>query len=90
TIVFLTGTFTEPTYFNSVATAFKKVGYSTIYASVPSLNLKDLSRASTLKDAEYVQNNSLLPLLKGRKDIIIFTYSYRGVVRGATIVGLSK
>jgi pimeloyl-ACP methyl ester carboxylesterase len=91
TIVFFAGAFAEPSCFDRIATQFQSSGFSTVYATVPSLNPSALSSVSCSKDASEARNNTLLPLIdEQHKDVIIFTHSYGGVVGGAAAAGLSK
>jgi len=90
TIVFVAGAFADPSCFDDLAAIFNKAGYPTVYASVPSLNPKDPTSVATSKDAEYVRNNFLLPLLEDGKEVIVFVHSYGGIVGGAAAAGLSK
>jgi pimeloyl-ACP methyl ester carboxylesterase len=90
TIVFLAGAFADPSCFAELAARFNQAGYPTVYAHVLSLNPEDLISATTSRDAEYVRENTIVPMLEAGKDVVVFAHSYGGVVGGAAAVGLSK
>ncbi len=90
TVVFVPGAFASASCFDDLAARFRKIGYATAYADVPSLNPTDPTAVSASKDAEHVRNNVILPLVDEGKDLIIFVHSYGGVVGGTAAAGLSK
>ena len=90
TIVFVAGGFANPSCFDAISASFRKEGYPTTYATVPSLNSDDARNATTARDAQHVREKFLLPLIDEGKDIIMVVHSYGGVVGGAAAYGLGK
>ena len=91
TVVFFAGAFADPSCFDRISSLFRKAGYPTSYAYVPSLRSSDPASASCGEDIEATRNRTLIPLIeKEHKDVVLFVHSYGGLVGGAAAAGLSK
>ncbi|KAL7929189.1 Alpha/beta hydrolase fold-1 [Trichoderma chlorosporum] len=90
TVVGVTGMWHPASCFDDLAVAFRKKGYPFVSQDAPGIFTEDPINSTVDMDAEYLRQNTLLPLLAEGKKVILLMHSYGGVYGSAAVHGLSE
>lgn len=90
TIVLVPGAWHSPSHYIDLINFLQKAGYPTKCSRLPSVGSADPRNESTEKDANFIREKLLSPLLDEERDIILVMHSYGGCPGAAAAKGLSK
>lgn len=90
TVVMVPGAWHPPALYETMATALQKAGYTSVTASLPSLDPKDPQATSCSADADAVRQYILRLIETDEKDVVVLCHSYGGIPGGGAAHGLSK
>lgn len=90
TVVIVPGAWHPPSLYETFEIALDKAGYTSITASLPSLDSKDPQATSCSADTDAVRQ-LILPFIESdEKDVVVLCHSYGGMPGGGAARGLSK
>ncbi|KAL8627897.1 hypothetical protein Q9189_006388 [Teloschistes chrysophthalmus] len=88
-IVLVPGAWHSPEHYSILRDLLKHNGYETISHRNPSCNSVRPNSESAAKDAAFIRNHVLMPLLTSGKRVVLVLHSYGGLPGAAAAKGLS-
>lgn len=78
TIVLVPGAWHSPIHYSALIELLEKECYDVVAEKLPSVGSNKPREQSVAKDAAYIENNLLKPLVNSGKDILLLMHSYGG------------
>ena len=89
TITLVPGAFYNPDYFSTFQAQLERRGFHTIAIALLSVGSDDPASCSAQKDADFIRNTAIVPLVDEGKQVVILMHSY-GVIPGSAARGLGE
>lgn len=90
TSILIPGAFYNPDFFSTFQAQLEKRGFHTIAIALPSFGSDDPASRSAQKDADFIRNTAIVPLVDDGKQVVILIHSYGGVPGSAAARGLGE
>jgi len=90
TIVLVPGAWHSPQHYSALIDNLKAQSFQVVTDRLPSVGSKTPREQSVSKDADFIQNHLLLPILDSGKDVLLLMHSYGGCPGADAAKGLSK
>ena len=90
TIILVPGAFYNPDYFSTFQAQLEKLGFHTIAIALPSVGSDDPASCSAQKDADFIRNTAIVPLVDEGKQVVILMHSYGAIPVSAAARGLGE
>ena len=90
TIVIVPGAWNSPIHYRPLVTELTALSYPTLCLALPSTTSATPKEVTVTKDAAFIRENMLMPLLEQGKDVVVLCHCYGGCPGGVAVKGLSK
>ena len=90
TVVIVPGAWHSPQHYTELRDYLGGAGYTTVSQRNPSCNSTDPNAESAAKDAKFIRDQVLLPLLDSGKVVVLVMHSYGGLPGATAAKGLSQ
>jgi len=90
TVVLVPGAWHSPQHFFELQDLLERAGYNTASQRSPSCGSMNPNSESVAKDAAFIRNEVLMPLLDARKTVVLAMHSYGGSPGATAAKGLSE
>ena len=90
TIVLIPGAWHSPQHYAKLIDSLEACKFDVVTERLPSVGSKTPREQSVFKDADFIQNHLLLPIISSGKDVLLLMHSYGGCPGADAAKGLSK